>query len=189
MNVKELKFLLKLLGKPNYQGKISQLKPTDKIKLAETEKICRELRDRKLVACSEGIGQIQITIAGTSLLDNLDPDELTVTTDELKILKACSKRPITPGKTKVKADKREQVIENLIRRGLIEVAASKIKQAWITDTGKEFLASEYIPNGGGNISFSKKMLADYLGFLRQYLRSPQSPVRTTARERVSNKIN
>ena len=48
MEVKELKFLLRLVGRENYRGKISELKPNSKTKISETEKICRTLYDREL---------------------------------------------------------------------------------------------------------------------------------------------
>jgi hypothetical protein len=47
MKVKELKFLLKLLGKPDYHGTIQELKPSSKTKINEVESICRQLRDRR----------------------------------------------------------------------------------------------------------------------------------------------
>ncbi len=119
MEVKELKFLLKLIGKNNYCGKISELKPNSKTKISETQSICRNLCDRELVACSETVTKIKINSAGLALL-NLDADNLPVTTNELKILKACASKVITPGKTKVTpAKKREELITKLVEQGLM----------------------------------------------------------------------
>ena len=87
----------------------------------------------------------------------------------MKIITACQKEAISPSKTKVNpAQTRQELIEKLIAQGLI-AAETKIKEVWLTDRGKEYLAQEYDPSGGGNLYLSKKMLADYLHFLRQYL--------------------
>ena len=176
MDVKELKFVLKLIGKPNYRGKISDLKPTDKTKVSETQKICRNLRDRELVATSEKITKIKIIDAGKGLL-KVDAADLPITAEELKILKACSKKDtITPSQTKVKADKREEAIDNLIQRGLIAAVKTEIKEVWITDRGKEHLVKEYNPKGTNSV-LSLNLLNNYLCFLRKYFSSSlQSPV-------------
>ena len=167
MEVKDLKFLLKLLGTNNYRGKINQLKPNSKTKIFETQSICRKLCDRELVACSETITKFKIASAGKALL-NRDTDNLPVSSDELKILQACAKGTITPGKTRVTpAEKRQELIASLIERGLITAAASKIEQAWLTDRGKETLAKEYSPKGTNPV-LSLDLLNNYLRFVRQY---------------------
>ncbi|MDJ0590442.1 MAG: hypothetical protein QNJ72_10655 [Pleurocapsa sp. MO_226.B13] len=80
MKVEELKFLLKLLGQENYQGKIQQLKPNSKTTISKTRSICRDLRDRELIACSETITKLKIDSAGKALL-KLDEDNLPVNSD------------------------------------------------------------------------------------------------------------
>ena len=169
MEVKELKFLLKLVGQENYRGKISELKPNSKTKISETQSICRNLCDRELVTCSETITKIKINSAGKALL-NVDANNLPINDDELKILKACATGTITPGKTKVTpAEKRQELIASLAERGLITAAATKIEQVWLTDRGKEVLAEEYSPKGTNSV-LSLDLLNNYLGFLRQYLK-------------------
>ena len=68
MEVKKLKFLLKLVGQDNYIGKIQELKPNSKTKMSETRSICRELGDGEYVAYSETITKLKINSAGKALL-------------------------------------------------------------------------------------------------------------------------
>ena len=169
MEVKELKFLLKLVGRENYQGKIGELKPNKETKISETEKICRTLCDRELVACSETITKIKIHSAGKALL-KVDADNLPITADELKILKACATKVINPSDTRVTpAEKRQELIASLVERGLITATATKIEQVWLTDRGKEALAEEYSAKGSTTISLN--LLNNYLRFLRKYFKS------------------
>lgn len=177
MEVKELKFLLKLIGRENYQGKISELKPNSKTKVSETEKICRTLCDRELVTCSETITKIKIHSAGKALL-KVDTDNLAISDDELKILKACASVAITPGKTKVTpAKKREELIDKLVERGLITATATKIERVLLTERGKKTLLEEYKPQGTNSV-LSLDLLHNYLRFLRKNLCSGsfQSPI-------------
>lgn len=51
METQELKFLLKLIGRDNYRGKIADLKPNSKTTVAKTQSICCSLRDRELLDC------------------------------------------------------------------------------------------------------------------------------------------
>lgn len=170
MEVKELKFLLKLLGQENYRSKIQDLKPNSKTTIAKTRSICRDLCDREYVACSKTITKIKINSAGKALL-NVNAEDLPVNADELKILKACATKTITPGKTKVTpAEKREELIASLVERGLITAAETKIEQVWIEDRGKQILAEEYSPKGTGSV-LSLSLLNNYLSFLRKYPRS------------------
>ena len=177
MEVKELKFLLKLVGRENYQGKISELKPNSKTKVSETEKICRTLCDRELVTCSESITKIKIHSAGKALL-KVDTDNLAISNDELKILKACASVAITPGKTKVTpANKREELINKLVERGLITATATKIERVLLTERGKKTLLEEYKPQGTNSV-LSLDLLHNYVRFLRKNLCSGsfQSPI-------------
>jgi hypothetical protein len=168
MDLKELKFLLRLVGQENYEGKISELKPNSKTTISDTESICRKLRDREYVACKEEITKIKINSAGKALL-KLNSDELPVTGDELKILKACATKTITPGKTNVTpTEKRQELIASLVQRGLITAADTRIERVWLTERGKEFLAKEYHSKGTGSV-LSLELLTNYLRFLRKYL--------------------
>ena len=173
MKVEELKFLLKLLGQDNYRGKIQDLKPNSKTPMPKTRSICRDLRDREYVACSETITKIKIASAGKALL-KIDAENLPVNDDELKILKACDTETITPGKTKVTADKREKLIASLVEKGLIIAAETKIEQVWLEDRGKEVLAEEYSYRSNATISLN--LLDNYLCFLRRYPRSQSETI-------------
>ncbi|MDV3000904.1 MAG: hypothetical protein N5P05_002510 [Chroococcopsis gigantea SAG 12.99] len=176
MEIKELKFILKLTGKPDYRSPIAQIKPSEKIKAGERDKICRDLKDRGLVDCDEEIVKINITGAGKSLL-KIDTDSLPATArlsqEKQKILQSCqteitplSKINISPAKV------RHELVRNLIDQGLIVAGDKKIKDVWLTESGKEYLALEYTPSGGGNIQLGKQMLADYLHFIRKYISLP-----------------
>ncbi len=172
MEVIELKFLLKLLGNENYRAAISQIKPNSKTKASERDKICRQLTELELVDCTKEIAKIKIASPGKALL-KLDEAKDKLTEQELKILKACLNEAISPSQTKVNPPQtRQELIEKLIKQGLI-TAETKLKEVWLTDRGKEYLAKEYNSSGGGNITFSKNMLADYLRFLRKYLSAAQ----------------
>ena len=166
MEVKELKFLLKLVGKDNYRGKIQDLKPNSKTRMPETRSICRNLCDREYVACSETITKIKINSAGSALL-KIDVKDLPLDADELKILKACATETITPTNTNVSpAKKRDKLIASLVERGLINATETKIEQVWLEDLGKEVLAKDYSPSGSSTLSLN--LVGNYLSFLRQY---------------------
>ncbi len=62
---------------------------------------------------------------------------------------------------------------------LNESHSTKIHEVWLTNAGREYLASEYIPTGGGNIILSKKMLTNYLEFLRRYFSTAQQTEQVT----------
>ncbi len=167
MEVRELKFLLKLAALPEYQGKISELKPTSRTRIADTEKICRRLYDRALVECQEQITKFKLSSVGKALL-KLDVQKLPLTLAELATLKACNQEIITPQKIKVTpTETRNQLISSLIERGLITVVATKIKQVWLTDKGKQYLLTEYNPQGHHPV-LSLDLLNNYLYLFRQY---------------------
>jgi hypothetical protein len=106
-----------------------------------------------------------------------------VTSQELKILKACEKGSITPSETKVTPAKtRDTLIESLVTRGFIEAAETKIKDAWLTERGKEYLRQEYSPSGYSPV-VSLEMLNNYLSFMRKFL-SKQLPPPTTGDEEI-----
>ncbi|MGK7938050.1 MAG: hypothetical protein AB4206_19970 [Xenococcaceae cyanobacterium] len=167
MEVRELKFLLKLAALPEYQGKISELKPTSRTRIADTEKICRRLYARALVECQEQITKFKLSSVGKALL-KLDVQKLPLTLAELATLKACNQEIITPQKIKVTpTETRNQLISSLIERGLITVVATKIKQVWLTDKGKQYLLTEYNPQGHHPV-LSLDLLNNYLYLFRQY---------------------
>ena len=172
MEVKELKFLLKLVGKDNYRGKIQDLKPNSETKMPETRSICRSLRDRELVTCSETVTKIKINSAGKALL-NIDA-KVPLDADELKILKACATEIITPRNTNVTpAKKRDELIASLVERGFITATETKIEQVELTQRGQEVLALEYSERSNATISLN--LLNNYLCFLRKYFNDIDPP--------------
>ncbi|MDJ0690745.1 MAG: hypothetical protein QNJ41_19820 [Xenococcaceae cyanobacterium MO_188.B32] len=166
MEVRELKFLLKLAGLSEYKGKISELKPTSSTKIADTEKICRRLGDRALVDYQERVTKFKLSSVGKALL-KLNVEQLPLTTAELTILQACSQDIITPQQTKVTPAKiRNKIINSLIERGLITAVTTQIRQVWLTDKGKKHLLTEYTPQGTNPV-LSLDLLHNYLCLFRQ----------------------
>jgi predicted transcriptional regulator len=164
MDAKELKFLLKLLSFPNYRSPLSQIQPTPKMRSLERNSICRELRDRELVACREQIKNLTIAPPGKSLL-KIDSTQLPVTPEEIKVLQASSQGTISPGKVGIPAANRETVIEGLANRGFIKTE-KEIKEVWLTPRGEQFLVEEYQSNSS-SANITLKMLTDYLRLMRK----------------------
>lgn len=164
METIELKFLLKLLGFPDYRAPLSKITPNSKTSATERERICRKLRDRDLVECSYEVTKLKITSPGKSLLKS-DSTELPVTDKELKVLRASEKEKISPGKTGVPAAERGEIIQRLADRGLIELE-TKVKEVWLSERGKEYLREEYTSKGSQPV-LSLDMLNNYLRFLRK----------------------
>ena len=164
MEVIELKFILKLLGKPGYRASITELKPNSKTRASERDKICRDLSDRKLVEFSEEVTKLKIAPPGKALLES-DSSELPVKPQEIKILKACEKDTISPGKTGVPATERQSLIQSLAERGFIKAVQTQIKEVWLTETGKKHLLYEYNPSGYQPL-YSGEMLNNYILLLR-----------------------
>lgn len=165
MDVKELKFLLKLLSFPNYRAPLSEIQPTPKMRALERNSICQELRDRELVACREEVKNLTIAPPGISLL-KMDSTQLPVTPAEIKVLKASSNGTITPGKIKLPSQEREKVIQGLASRGFIKTEI-EIKEVWLTPRGQQFLVEEYQSNST-TANITLKMLTDYLRLMRKY---------------------
>lgn len=165
MEIKELKFLLKLLGQPQYRAKITELSPTSGTKASERDKICRDLCDRLLIERTEEIKRLAIAPPGQSLL-NLDSTTLPINEQELKVLKSCKEKSITPGETNLPAASRQQVISSLVERGFIKAIKVDIKDVWLTQQGKDYLAREYTPEGKGNVTLTKVQIGNYVNFLR-----------------------
>lgn len=166
MDTIELKFLLKLLGFADYRAPLSKLTPNSKTSAADRERICRKLRDRELVDCANEVTKLKIAPPGIAWL-KLDPAEIPLTVNELKVLRASEKEKITPGKTGVPVAERQVTIQGLADRGLIELE-TKIKEVWLSKRGQEYLRVEYTPKGS-NPAISLDMLTNYLRFLRKSL--------------------
>ena len=164
METIELKFLLKLLSFPDYRAPLSRITPNSKTSATERERICRKLRDRELVECSDEVTKLKITSPGKALLKS-DSTELPVTDKELKVLRASEKEKISPGKTGVSPAERGEIIQRLADRGLIELE-TKVKEVWLSERGKEYLREEYTSKGSQPV-LSLDMLINYLLFLRK----------------------
>ncbi len=171
MDSNELKFLLKLLGCPDYRSLLSA-KAFNSIK--NKNKICQDLRDRDLVNYSREIASIKILPPGRALI-KMDVTHLPIAPNELNVLKALGEvsGKIAPSKMSVKSLKsaeRDRILETLGDRGLIEVEL-KIKrqkaEVWLTPRGQEFLRDDYNPKG--LVTINLDLLGNYLHFLRKSL--------------------
>lgn len=182
MNTIDLKFVLKLLGFSDYRTPLSNIQLNNKTKVSDREKICRQLSERGYIECSHEVTKLKIAPPGKALL-KLDSAKLPVTDRELKVLRASEKEKITPGKTNIPATQRQEIIQSLASRGLIEVE-TKIKEVWLSDRGKEYLRDEYSPNGSQPV-ISLDMLNNYCRFLRKSLSIKVSPS-TLIQNGVSN---
>ncbi len=176
MEVIEIKFLLKLLAYDNHRTTISKIRLGTSIKASGRNQVCWRLFELKLIQFTEKITKIKITAKGKTAL-NKNPEQLTQL--HLKVLKACVNKAIAPSDTRIRsAQGREIIISELVALGLITVL-TKINEVWLTPAGEEYLAILYKPTGGGNINLSKKMLADYLEFLRGYFSTAQPEEQVT----------
>ncbi|MDZ8050685.1 MAG: transcription factor RcaD [Aulosira sp. ZfuVER01] len=181
METNELKFLLKLLGCPNYR---SSLTASAFSSFKGKDKICRDLGDRELVDYTREIATVKILPPGQALL-KLDAAQVPITDKELKVLDKISKASgkIAPSKiTSPKAAERDAILNTLKERGLIE-AEIKIQrtkaEVWLTERGIEYLRDDYSPNKGSNPVISLELLGNYLRFLRKNLRVKSEQVSTS----------
>lgn len=168
MDVLELKFLLKLLGFPDYRAPIGEIKPNPKTTTAERDAICRGLLHRSLVDYSLEVVAIAITPAGKSLL-SLDTSKLPITESELEIIRSCANGAIAPTGIDIPPASREESIQSLISRGLIKAEKTQIQEVWLTQLAMEYLREEYNPSGTNPV-VSLDLLSNYLRFLRKFLR-------------------
>lgn len=180
----ELKFVLKLLGCPNYRSSLSVSGFKD---FKGKDKICRDLGERGLVDYSREIASVKILPAGRAVLKT-NKDQLPLTSDELKVLESLGKvsGKIAPSKIAVKSVKsaeRDAILQRFHERGLIEVEA-KIKrqkaEVWLTERGQEYLREDYIPKKGNQPVISLELLANYLRFLRKSLHEQNTDSLTQA---------
>lgn len=169
METKELKILLKLLGCEGYSGKVADVKPTSKATVAETEKWCRKLCDRSFLDLTEEIAKFKIAPPGKTLL-KADLDNLPLSDDDLKVLKACENKTIRPSETGLKAAGRQEVLQGLSDRGFIKAVETKILKVTLSPQGKYFLRDEYFDNNARrNLQLSAALLTNYLQFMRSGL--------------------
>ncbi|NER25181.1 MAG: hypothetical protein F6J96_31695 [Symploca sp. SIO1C2] len=163
---KELKFLLKLLGFPNYRAPLTKIQPTPKMKAMERNSLCRRLCNQGFVASAVVVTKLKIAPPGKSLL-KLDPTGSLVKEEELQVLQACAKRTISPQKTGIPSDKQQIVIHDLSQRGLIKIVDHRITDIWLTDQGQQYLLENYECNSTSE-HIHLKMLTDYLRLLRRF---------------------
>jgi hypothetical protein len=175
METVELKFLLKLLEFENYRAPLSKIKLNPTISDTEREEICRKLCARGFLVCSYKVSKFKIAPPGKFLLKQ-DSDELPLTQQEHKVLKASAKDTITPKETDIPAQERQAVIQSLAVRGLIEVKTKhkKIQEVWLTERGKEYLQYEYNPSETSSV-LSFDLLSNYLQFLRKSFQEVSPP--------------
>ena len=181
METKELKFILKLLGCPNYRTGLSS-STFDSFK-SEKNKICRDLGELEYVDYSREIATVKILPPGQALL-KLDSAQLPIDDKELKVLEKIGKSSgkIAPSEIKVsslKSDERDAILKTLSERGLIaaEIKMKRVKaEVWLTERGIEVLRDEYNPEGKANIDFN--LLGNYVRFLRKNLRFKSEQVST-----------
>ncbi|MDB9439033.1 transcription factor RcaD [Dolichospermum lemmermannii CS-548] len=181
METKELKFILKLLGCPNYRTGLSS-SIFDSFK-SEKNKICRDLGELEYVDYSREISTVKILPPGQALL-KLDSAQLPIDDKELKVLEKIGKSSgkIAPSEIKVsslKSDERDAILKTLSERGLIaiEIKMKRLKaEVWLTERGIEVLRDEYNPEGKANIDFN--LLGNYVRFLRKNLRFKSEQVST-----------
>lgn len=183
MNIKYLKFLLKLLGYKNYQVSISKIQPEPEMKVSERDEICYRLCDRGFVKFTKEVTKINIAPRGKLLLDSKKAAS-SLTEEELKLLKATARGAIAPGETGIAAIYRQAVIKDLIDQGLIEIVAQKIKEVWLTEKGKQFLCQEYSSRSTAK-EISLKMLSDYL----QLMRTNISPDYPKQEKKISSRVS
>jgi DNA-binding PadR family transcriptional regulator len=171
MDTNELKFVLKLLGCPNYRSSLSAGGFKD---FKGKDKICRDLGDRGLVDYSREIASVKILPAGRALLKTAK-DQLPLTPNEVKVLESLSKASakLAPSKINVKSVKsgeRDAILQRFHDRGLIEVE-TKIKrqkaEVWLTEQGQKYLREDYTPKKGANPVISLDLLTNYLRFIRK----------------------
>ena len=183
METKELKFILKLLGCPNYRTGLSS-SIFDSFK-SEKNKICRDLGELEYVDYSREIATVKILPPGQALL-KLDSAQLPIDDKELKVLEKTGKSSgkIAPSEIKVsslKSDERDAILKTLSERGLIaaEIKMKRVKaEVWLTERGIEVLRDEYNPHKGANPVISLELLGNYLRFLRKNLRVKSEQVST-----------
>ena len=190
MDAKELKFLLKLLSFEEYRAPLAKIQPTPNMKASERNGLCRQLRERELVACVEEVTRLTIAPPGESLL-KLDTASLPVSKDELKVLRASAKGKITPRKTYVPTSHRQAAIQGLADRGFIKALERKIVEVALSERGKKYLLEEY-ESVSTSSSITLKMLSDYLRFMRKQQSDraiqdsvPAMPAPEEARERLT----
>lgn len=163
MQTSELKFLLKLLGQPNYRATLPDLYRNEKTPAAERNRTCRSLAERELVAYSWVVERFKITPAGQALLQI---EQAPLSDIQRRILKACAAKSTVPSAIRHSDTmERQTIIQDLAAKGYIRIEKSRIETVWLTDQGCDFLQYDCQPSGNSTISLN--LLRNYLNFLRK----------------------
>lgn len=189
METKELKFLLKLLGCPDYRSPLSA-KPFNSIK--GKNKLVRDLETRGWLDFSREIASVKILPPGRALL-NVEPDQVPLSPSELRVLNSIGKASgkVKPSKIDIKSLKsaeRDAILQRFHERGFIEVEKQLKRQkaeVWMTQRGLDQLREDYIPKKGTNPVISLELLGNYLLFLRKSLPSQVNPSVSVAQPQPS----
>ena len=166
MDSRELKFVLKLLGSPNYQAPIASIKPNLRTKASERDSLCRVLRDRGLVDCDEQVTRFRLAPAGRALL-KLDTQRLPVSADEITLLQAGRDGSVEVYDVPLSGDRLQAAIGRSLDRGFIKAEKTKIETVWLTQRGLDYLREEFSPSGTA-LELSLDHLSEYLRFLRKF---------------------
>ncbi len=180
MDSRELKFVLKLLGSPDYQAPIASIKPNLRTKASERDSLCRVLRDRGLVDCDEQVTRFRLAPAGRALL-KLDTQRLPVSEDEITLLQAGRDGSVEVKDVPLAGDRLQAAIERSLDRGFIKSEKTKIETVWLTQRGLDYLREEFSPSGTA-LELSLDHLSEYLRFLRKF--QTHSPEAKTSRSPI-----
>ncbi len=183
----ELKFLLTLLGQPDYRAFLSA-NYFDRFKKGKNQ-LCQALSDRGWVDCSREIATVLLLPAGRSLLE-LDAATLPIDSAAWKVLQklALESGKVSPVKiVGLKVVDRQTVLASLGERGFVELEW-KIKrekaEVWLTPEGLEYLREDYVP-AGKNPTLSLDLLKAYIQFLRKSQAINPHPVAVVASEEAA----
>ena len=168
----ELKFLLALLGFPNYRAPINGIQTLAKVSLAGRDRLCQQLAEKHLVDYERISTRFGLTATGRTVL-NLDTSVLPITPDEKYVLMSCRDRSIPPQQIhhRVPPDQRQALISNLAAQGLLQVTKRQLGEVWLTEAGQQFLRDDCNPQGNFPV-VSWTLMSHYLQFMRQSF--PQS---------------
>jgi hypothetical protein len=177
MDSRELKFVLKLVGSPDYRAPIASIKPNLRTKASERDSLCRVLRDRGLVDCDEQVTRFRLAPAGRALL-KLDTQRLPVSEDEITLLQAGRDGSVEVKDVLLSGDRLQAAIGRSLDRGFIKSEKTKIETVWLTQRGLDYLREEFSPSGTA-LELSLDHLSEYLRFLRKF--QTHSPEAQTSR--------
>lgn len=157
----EVKFLLKLLAFPEYKTRISQIKPNSATKPPDRDKVCRQLCSYNLLAKVEPITHLRLSKQGRTALQLGEQ----LTEIDRQVLESCKTSEITIGQTKLPVEKRQITVQNLAKRGLVEIK-TQIQEVWLTAEGRDYLTYDFKPAGTYLVGTARD-LSNYASFLRQ----------------------